>query len=135
MKSKYLSGVYLLAVFLAAGCANAPKYLPIEQIPASNYEEIHVDKPYDFVYLNTFDAVNVLPNWAPDKTLKDDGLIRLQNSQFSRLDDADNRVINLHIRRDGAKQTSVFLDPESRRVIGADEVLKAIRKKLGVPAV
>ncbi len=135
MKLKYLTGIYLLAFFCAGGCGSTPKYLPVEQIPASNFDEIHIGKPYDLVYLNTFDAVNVLPNWVPDKTLKDDGLIRLQNTQFSRLNDADNRVIHIRLRRDAARQTSVFLDPESRRVIGADEVLAAIRKKLGVPTV
>ena len=132
MKSKYLAGVYLGCVFFVAACASAPKFLPIEKIPAGNNEEIHVEKAYDFVYLNTYDAVNVLSNWVPDKTLKDEGLIRLQNTQFSRFDDSDNRTINLRVRRDTAKQTSVFLDPDSRRVIGADKVLDAVRKKLNV---
>ena len=137
MKSKYLAGVYLMLTLLVVACAGSSKYLPLEQIPAGNNEEIHVDKAYDFVYLNTYDAVNVLSSWVPDKTLKDEGLIRLQNTQFSRFDDSDNRTINLRVRRDSAKQTSVFLDPDSRRVIGADKVLEAVRKKLNVvpPAV
>ncbi len=134
MRSKYLAGTYLCFALGLAACAGSQKYLPIEQIPAGNNEEIHVAKAYDFVYLNVFDTVNALPDWAPDKTLKDEGLIRLKNTQFSRFDDSSNRVINLHIRRDSALQTSVYLDPDSRRVIGADQVLAAIRKKFSIPA-
>lgn len=135
MKSRYLAGVYLLCALGMAACESTPKYIPVEQIPAGNYAEMHVDKTYDFVYLAVFDTLNGLNSWAPDLTLKDDGLIRLHNTRFSGLDDADRRIINIRIRRDNPNQTSVFLDPDSRRVVGADDVLAMIRKKLGVPAV
>lgn len=118
-----------------SACASSDKLLPLGSVPASNNDEIIVSKPYDNVYLGVFDAVNGLSNWTPEKTLKDEGLISLKNTQFSRFDDSDNRNINLRIRRDSPKQTSVFLDPDSRRVVGADEVLLAIRKKLGQTAI
>jgi hypothetical protein len=118
-----------------SACASSDKLLPLGSVPATNNEEIVISKPYDFVYLSVFDVVNGLSKWTPEKTLKDEGLIALKNTQFSRFDDSDNRNIHLRIRRDNPKQTSVYLDPDSRRVIGADEVLLAIRKKLGQTAI
>ncbi len=124
----------LAFALVLSGCAGKSSYLPIAQVPASNFEEIRVAKPYDFVYLGVFDTVNELSAWNPEQTLKADGLIVLQNSQFSRFDDSDRRVLRLKIRRDSQYQTSVFLEPESRSVIGASDVLEAIRKKFGVTA-
>lgn len=135
MKSKVWVGFYLsLTLFLAACAGPSSPYLPAEQVPAGNSREIRVNKAFDFVYLNTFDAVNMMPNWIPEKTIKDEGLIQLKNKEYSRFDDSDRRVINLRIRRDSPTQTSVFLEQDSQRVIGADEVLAVIRKKLGVAA-
>ena len=132
MKSKFGTGVLLLLVWAVAACASPSAYLSIEKTPASNYEEIHVDKAYDFVYLSVFDVVNALDGWTPEVTRKDEGLIRLHNTQSGRLDNSSLRAVNIRIRRDNQTQTSVFLDSDSTRVIGADEVLAAIRKKLGM---
>lgn len=134
MNLKLLSGTFFVTAFFLAACASSSPYLPVEKIPASNSEEIHVDKAFDFVYLNVFDAANEMKTWSPTKTLKDEGLIQLRNSQFSRFDESDRREIYLRVRRDTPMKTSVFLEPDSRRVIGADEVLAAVRKKLGVTA-
>ncbi|HRK62439.1 MAG TPA: hypothetical protein PLY88_07835, partial [Candidatus Omnitrophota bacterium] len=117
-----------------SGCAGKSSYLPADQVPAGNSQEILIEQPYDLVYLAVFDTVNDLTEWSPDKTLQTEGLIRLRNTQFSRFDDSDRRFIQVRIRRDGQFQTSVFLDPESRNIIGAAEVLDAIRKKFGVTA-
>lgn len=129
MKLNFSKRYFLLATFVLTACAGASDYLPMDKIPAGNSQEIQVNKPYDFVYLNVFDTANTLTRWTPDKTLKDEGLIRLQNTQASRLDDASLRVINVRIRRDSATQTSVFLEKDSQRVVGADGVLDAIRKR------
>ena len=130
MKLGFSKNYFLLAAFFLTACAGASNYLPMDKIPAGNSQEIQVSQPYDFVYLSVFDTANMLTKWTPDKTLKDEGLIRLQNTQFGRLDDANLRVVNVRIRRDSAKQTSVFLEKDSQRVVGADEILDAIRKKL-----
>lgn len=136
MKFKFSIALFLgLSLIFAACAGKSSPYLPIEKVPASNSQEIKVEKGYDFVYLSVFDTVNNLSSWKPDKTLKEEGIIRLRNTLFSRLDDSDLRVITLHVRRDSVTQTSVYLDTNSRRVIGADEVLAAIRQKLGVSAV
>lgn len=129
MKSKLSFFGFFLAVLMVSACAGKSPYLPFKQIPASNFQEIQVAKSYDFVFLGTFDAISLLPNWRPSKTLKDAGLIVARNIRYSRLDDSDMRVISIRIRRDNAEHTSVFLEPDSRRIIGADEVLAAIRKK------
>ncbi len=130
MRFKSLVGVSLLLAFFFTACAHTSDYLPIEKIPAGNNQEIHVAKAYDFVYLAAFDAINASSHWAPDLTSKDDGLIKARNTQYSRLDDSSNRIVLVRIRRDSLTQTSLYLDPGSRNVIGADEVLDAIRKKL-----
>lgn len=133
MKSKVaFLGVLFFVLGFVACAGKTPYYLPFGKIPAANSQEIHIAKAYDFVFLNTFDAIGTLPNWVPDKTRKDEGLIHVRNTQYSRLDDSDLRMISIRIRRNDAQQTSVFLEPESRRVIGADEVLDAIRKKFNV---
>ena len=132
MKSKFSVVFSFLFTLGLAACAGSSAYLPIAEIPESNRQVIQVDKAYDFVYLAVFDATNGLSGWAPLKTLKDEGLILLKNTQFSRFNDADSRVISLRIRRDSSTKTSFFLEPESQRVIGADEVMNAIRKKLGL---
>ncbi|HCM43157.1 MAG TPA: hypothetical protein DIS66_07605 [Candidatus Omnitrophica bacterium] len=124
----------LIFCFALSGCAGKSSYLPADQVPAGNSQEILIEQPYDLVYLAVFDTVNDLTEWSPDKTLQTEGLIRLRNTQFSRFDDSDRRFIQVRIRRDGQFQTSVFLDPESRNIIGAAEVLDAIRKKFGVTA-
>jgi len=124
-----LSVLFAGAIFFSA-CSTQSSLIPWEQVPAGNSDEIQVEKAFDYVYLAVFDVVNELDGWAPDKTLKEEGLIRLQNTRFSRLDDSDARVIKIRIRRDSQIQTSVFLDPDSRRIIGAGDVLTAIRTKL-----
>jgi|GEM_PF-2882129 len=135
MSFKSLTSVTFLWAFLLMACASPSHFLPIEKIPAGNSEEIHISKSYDFVFLSVFDAVNASDHWAPSQTLKDEGLIRLRNTQFSKIDDSSARAVDVRIRRDSLTQTSVFLDQDSRRVIGADEVLNAIRKKLIAPSV
>ena len=124
----------LIFCFALSGCAGKSNYLLPDQVPPGNSQEVLVEQPYDFVYLAVFDTVNDLTEWAPDKTLQTEGLIRLRNTQFSRLDDSDRRFVQIRIRRDGQFQTSVFLEPESRNIIGASDVLDAIRKKFGVTA-
>lgn len=115
-------------------CAVKPSFVLAEPVSSSNSEEVRVNKPYDFVFLAVFDTVNELPDWVPEKTLKAEGLIRLYNSRYSRLDDSSRRVVQIRIRSDSTLQTSVFLDPDYRNVIGASEVFEAIRKKFGVTA-
>lgn len=130
MRLTVLFSTFCLSVLIFGGCSNTASYIPLEQIPASNNDVIKVEKAFDYVYLAVFDAVNELEGWSPSKTLKGEGLIYLQNARFSRLDDSSARAVGVRIQRDSQTQTSVFLEPESRRIIGADEVLAAIRKKL-----
>lgn len=130
MRQKFILSLAFGFILFLTACANRPELLSESQIPQVNKQEVIAEKTYDFVYLATFDVANGLSNWVVEKTIRDEGLIRLHNKQYSRLDDSSSRVINLVIRRIDAKQTGVSLAPESRRVIGADEVLKAIRIKL-----
>ncbi len=133
MKLSISSLAFALCLILSV-CAVKTSSFAAETVSASNSDEVRVDKPYDFVFLAVFDTVNELPDWIPEKTLKADGLIRLYNGRFSRLDDSSRRVVQIRIRSDSKLQTSVFLDPDYRNVIGASEVFEAIRKKFGVTA-
>lgn len=122
----------LVFCVLFSGCASKTCCLPSDQGPASNYQEIVVEKPFDFVYLAVFDVANMLSSWVPDQTVKNEGLIRLRNTQYSRFDDSDRRTIEINIRRDDNSHTRVLLAPQSRNVIGASDVFEAIRLKLDV---
>ena len=130
MKFNFSKELFLLTFFVLTACANSSQYLPLDKIPEGNNQEIQVNKPFDFAYLAVFDTANEMKNWTPTQTSKDEGLIQIKNTQFARFDDSNLRVVNVRIRRDSAEQTSVFLEPDSRRVVGADEILDAIRRKL-----
>jgi hypothetical protein len=129
-----ISSLAFVVWLVLSVCVVKPSFVSAELVSPATSEEVRVNKPYDFVFLAVFDTVNELPDWVPEKTVKAEGLIRLYNSQYSRLDDSSRRVLQIRIRSDSTLQTSVFLDPDYRNVIGASEVFEAIRKKLGATA-
>ena len=115
MKRAYL----LVAFLLVAGCA------PIRDFP--KYDQVLVyDKAFDYTFLRTLEAVNMIPGWTIQETDKEKGLIVLRNVQYGSLFDKDKNVARLQVRRLDRKKTSVSLDPSSQRLQQAGELLRRV---------
>lgn len=105
------------------GCAHSP-FLPV-------HDEVLVYRlPLDLVYLRTLEAVDLHPDWEPDHTIKEKGLIYLRNVRYSSFADADQRTAALVLKQIGPHRTSIQLTPESQTVFGGDEILGLIKQYL-----
>ena len=127
--------LFLLAlIFIFSGCMlfdpermmHAEKALPL---PAHN-EVLRFPLSYDLTFLRTMEAIESVPDWQIEQTTKEAGVIQARNKNFSRLDDADQRVVIFQIIRLSRHQTSVQIVPESQRVIGAGDLMKQISEYL-----
>lgn len=114
-------------LFLLGGCAHS-SILPVHD------EVLVYPLPYDLTFLRTLDAVDAHPDWEPNWTDKEKGILHLQNTRYSSFADADKRSMVLLVRRENLEETSVRLAPESQAVFGGDEVLKLIRAVLSEEA-
>lgn len=114
-------------LFLAgglAGCAHDSPLLPVHK------EVLVYPLPFDLVYLRTLETADLHPDWEPDYTLKEKGLIYLRNVRYSSFADADRRNVTIVVKRIGRRETSVSLAPESQAVAGAGELLTLIKENL-----
>ena len=121
MKIKSCVFFIFLSAMVFTGCTSTrDKLLPV-------YDDVLVyDLPFDLTYLRTLEAVQSAKNWELDETEKENGVIRVRNIAFSRLDDADMRQATILVTRISRGQTSVQLAPQSQRVIGGDKILARI---------
>ncbi len=122
------------AAAVLTSCANQSGLLPADQISSRASQPIIVQRAYDVVFLSVFEVVDSLEAWNPEVTDKNEGTIRVKNIQFGKIGDADTRMLTIEIVRDSKTQTQIRLDQDSQRVIGASDVMDAIRSKLGVSA-
>ena len=116
--------VLILGLSLA-GCNTVGKVLP------PNDEVLVYKLPYDLTYLRTMEALNSVENWELEETDKERGSIRVRDTNYSRLDDSDMRVIVFLVKRVDRGTTSVSIDPESQKVFGGKKLLEAISAALG----
>ena len=86
--------------------------------------------PYDRTFLKVVEAVDGRGNWVLTTTDMDKGSISIRDTNYSRLDDADLRVITFIVKRVDRNTTSVFIEPKSQQVYGGDKLLTAIRATL-----
>ena len=101
------------------------------------YDRVLVyDKPFDFTYLKTLEALNTFPDWVLQETDKEKGLIVLQNTQYSHIFDKDKATACFNVKRLSRKQTSVALDPTTQQIEQGgslleriDQMMKQIPKK------
>ncbi|MBI2167738.1 MAG: hypothetical protein HYU34_05835 [Candidatus Omnitrophica bacterium] len=124
-----LKSVFSLALglFLLGGCAHAP-LLPIHD------EVLVFSLPYDLTFLRVLEAADTHPDWEPNWTDKEKGVIHLQNTRYSSFADADKRSMVLLVKREDEGGSSVRLAPESQAVVGGGEVLKLIQAALSEEA-
>lgn len=113
----------LLMVMFFSGCAVFDKATETVE----THDEVLVYKlPYDLTYLRTLEAVSFLPDWELLETEKEKGVIRLDNTNFRSVTDADKRFATLYVRRVNRDETSVQLAPFSQKVLGGDVLLATI---------
>jgi hypothetical protein len=108
-----------------AGCNTVAKVLP-------PHDEVLVYKlPYDLAYLRTMEAVDGNGDWQLEETDKEKGIISVRDTNYSSLDDSDQRVITFLIKRVDRGTTSVSIEEKSQKVIGGQKLMDAIGQTLG----
>ncbi len=116
--------LFLVALFLT-GCSIATK-----SVLAPNDEVLNYELPYDLTYLRVLDALNDETDWQVEQTDKEKGMIVARNVNYSRLNDADRRVIAFMVKRVDADNTSVYIEKDSQRIIGGKQLLQKINEVL-----
>ena len=107
-----------------AGCNTVGKVLP------PNDEVLTYKLSYDKTYLRTMEALDS-GTWQLDETDKERGIITVRDTNYSRLDDSDLRVITFLVKRVDRETTSVSIDPKSQKVFGGKKLLDAVGEALG----
>lgn len=115
--------VLILGIALT-GCNTVSKTLP------PNDETLVYKLPYDLTFLRTLEALDSQPDWDLEETEMAKGTIRVYNTNYSNLDDADLRTITFVIKRMDSGTISVSILPKCQHVPGGDKLLKTIRERL-----
>lgn len=117
----------LLAFILVlglSGCTSVGKVMP------ANDRVLLYPLPYDLTYLRTLEALDSQKDWELQETEKEEGLIRVRNMNYSRLDDSDKCVIAFAVKRVDFGKTSVSIQPKDQHVPGGDQLLTVIGEYL-----
>jgi len=107
-----------------SGCNTIGEVLP------PNDEVLVYKLPYDLTYLRTMEALDGKEAWQLEETNKERGIISVRDTNYSRLDDSDLRVITFLVKRVDRGTTSVSIDPKSQKIFGGAELMKAIASVL-----
>ena len=100
------------------------------------YDQVLIyDRPYDYTYLKTMEALNTFPNWVLEETDKNKGLIVLRNVNYGHITDRDKWEARFIVKSLGRKQTSVALEPTSQRLVQGGELLKRIDQVMAMSTV
>ncbi len=109
----------IVLLLLFSGCAAAKNYPKFDQV-------LVYDKPYDYTYLKTLEALNTFPEWTLEETDKNKGLIVLRNTEYGHVFDHDKWVVRFNVVSLGRKKTSISIDPVSQRNSKGGDLLKRI---------
>ena len=115
----------LVLVFGFSACNTVGEVLP------PNDEVLVFPLAYDLTYLRTMETLDATGHWQLEETDKEKGTLSVRDTNYSRLDDADLRVITFWVKRVDRGTTSVSIDPASQKVYGGKELLDAIGAALG----
>jgi MFS superfamily sulfate permease-like transporter len=123
----YLSKFFLILILGLglAGCNTVGEVLP------PNDQVLVYKLPYDLTYLRTMDALNSAGTWQLEETDKERGTLSVRDTNYSRLDDSDLRVITFVVKRVDRGTSSVSIEPKSQKVFGGKKLLEAIGEALG----
>ncbi len=115
--SLFIFGFIFLS--LVSGCATAKEYPKYDQV-------LVYDKPFDYTFLKTLEALNTFSGWTLEETDKNKGVIILRNTEYSSLFDHDKWLVRFNVVSLGRKKTSVSIDPDSQRNAMGGDLLKRI---------
>ncbi|MBI4358635.1 MAG: hypothetical protein HY584_04980 [Candidatus Omnitrophica bacterium] len=116
----------ILAALSISGCASSMKDYP-------KYDQVLVyERPYDYTYLRTLEALNTFPGWVLEETDKVKGLIVLRNTQYGNLFDRDKWVARFRVKSLGRKKTSVELEPVSQQLTEGGKLLDRIDQMMAM---
>ena len=114
----------VLSIGLAA-CNTVGKVLP------PNDEVLVYPLSYDLTYLRTMEAVDGRETWKLEETDKEKGIITVRDTNYSSLNDSDKRVITFQVKRLDRGMSSVSIAPDSQKVFGGADLMKAVAAALG----
>lgn len=114
----------LVIILGLVGCNTVGEVLP------SNDQVLVYKLPYDLTYLRTIETLDSVGMWELEETDKERGIVTVRDTNYSRLDDSDLRVITFVVKRVDRETTSVAIDPASQKVYGGKELLNAVSKAL-----
>lgn len=109
---------FIFLIFIS-GCAASKEYPKFDQV-------LVYDKPYDYTFLRTLEALNTFSGWTLEETDKNKGVIVLRNTEYGNIFDRDKWVVRFNVVSLGRKKTSVAIDPESQRNAQGGELLKRV---------
>ena len=122
----FFKGLLVLMLSLSfTGCNSVGKVL------APNDQVLIYKLPYDLTYLRTMEALNSVGTWELEETDKEKGILSVRDTNYSRLDDSDLRVITFVVKRVDRETTSVTIDPKSQKVFGGKKLLEIVGEALG----
>jgi len=126
MKLFFVIALILVLGLSFSGCNTVGEVLP------PNDEVLVYPLPFDLTYLRTMEALEDYPDWQVDETDKEKGIIKTRNTNYSRLDDSDLRSVTFMVKRVDRGTTSVSIAPESQKVFGGGELMKAVASALAI---
>ena len=120
MKKTFLFILFVFFVLpLGSGCSSFRDFPKYDQV-------LIYDRPYDFTFLRTMEALNTVKGWTLEETDKEKGLIVLRNVEYGHLFDKDKWVARFIVKRLDRKKTSISLDPATQRISEGGVLLKRI---------
>ena len=120
MKRSYSVLVFsFILLALVSGCSSVKEYPKFDQV-------LVYEKPYDYTYLKTLEALNTVSGWVLEETDKNKGLIVLRNTEYGNLFDRDKWVVRFNVVSLGRKKTSVSIDSVSQRNEMGGELLHRV---------
>ena len=118
---------FILLVVLN-GCSSLRDFPAYDQVLTYN-------RPYDFTFLKTMEALNTFPDWILEETDKNKGLIVLRNINYGNVTDRDKWEARFIVKSLGRNQTSVALEPDSQHSVQGGELLKRIDQVMAMSTV
>ena len=125
MKRFISIALMLVLSFGLAACNTVGKVLP------PNDEVLVYPLSYDLTYLRTMEAVDGRETWKLEETDKEKGTITVRDTNYSSLNDSDKRVITFQVKRLDRGTSSVSIAPDSQKVYGGADLMKAVAAALG----
>ena len=128
MKAFRYGFLAVVSSLLIIGCAHQKPLIPVQD------EVLVYNLPYDLTYLKTLNALQGVAGWDLQDTVKESGLIRVRNINYSSPNNSDQREVTFLVKRIESGKTSIELAKDSQQVLGGGDLLKAVGAEVGTEA-